>query len=110
MRCFQLMVLALLCLTLPAVAFEGPSQEIGKALFNSTTLGSNHKSCQQCHPNGKGLQEIGAYNDGQLREMINFCIRDALKGKMLDPDSQEISSLLLYVRSLAPAEENPGSN
>lgn len=81
-------------------ATEGPTVTMGEILFTSTTLGSNGKSCSSCHPGGKGLAEIGAYDDATLREMINFCIRDALKGKMFALESQELDSLLLYLRTL----------
>jgi cytochrome c len=83
-----------------AAAAEGPSVALGKTLFESTALSGNGKSCSTCHPAGKGLQEIGAYDDGQLKEMINFCIRDALKGKMFTPDAQELNALLAYLRTL----------
>lgn len=83
-----------------ATATEGPTVAMGEILFTSTTLGSNGKSCSSCHPGGKGLAEIGAYDDATLREMINFCIRDALKGKMFALESQELDSMLLYLRTL----------
>ncbi|RMF46844.1 MAG: cytochrome C [Deltaproteobacteria bacterium] len=83
-----------------AIATENPNRELGKALFESTALASNGKSCASCHPDGKGLQELDAYDDNMLREMINFCIRDALKGKMLPNDAQELESMRLYLRSL----------
>jgi hypothetical protein len=85
-----------------ALATEGPMVAMGQALFESTALGSNGKSCASCHPGGKGLAEIGAYDDSMLKEMINFCIRDALKGRMLVLESQELDSLLLYLRNLPP--------
>jgi mono/diheme cytochrome c family protein len=83
-------------------ATEGPTVAMGQALFESTALGSNGKSCASCHPAGKGLEEIGAYDDPVLKEMINFCIRDALEGKMFALDSQELDSMLLYLRTLPP--------
>jgi cytochrome c len=73
---------------------------MGKALFASTDLGSNGKDCASCHPDGKGLAETGAYDDLMLKEMINFCIRDALKGKMFALESQELDSMLSYLRTL----------
>lgn len=82
------------------LAKEVPSREMGKALFESAAVSTVGKSCATCHPDGKGLEKIDAYDDGMLREMINFCIRDALKGQMLPEDSQELESLLLYLRSL----------
>lgn len=84
-----------------ALATEGPTVAMGQTLFESTALGSNGKSCASCHPGGKGLAEIGAYDDPMLKEMINFCIRDALKGKMLALESQELDSMLLYLRTLS---------
>jgi len=83
-----------------ATATEGPTLALGEALFASHALGNNGKSCADCHPGGKGLEESGAYDDAQLKEMINFCIRDALAGRMFAPASQELDSMLLYLRSL----------
>lgn len=85
-------------------AVEGPALELGKTLFEATTLGQNGKSCASCHPDGKGLEEISAYDDAMLKEMINFCIRDALKGTMLSPQSQELEAMQRYLRSLGNPE------
>jgi cytochrome c len=85
-------------------AMEKPDLTMGQQLFSATKLGTNGKSCASCHPEGKGLHELAAYDDDMLREMINFCIRDAQKGKMLPLDSQEIESMLIYLRTL------PGQN
>lgn len=98
-------LMALMALTAgTATATEGPTAAMGKNLFTSTALGSNGKSCSNCHPGGKGLAEIGAYDDATLREMINFCIRDALAGRMFAPESQELESMLLYLRTLPRKE------
>ncbi|HAD03274.1 MAG: hypothetical protein A2005_04325 [Desulfuromonadales bacterium GWC2_61_20] len=86
---------------IPVWGLEENRGELGQRLFESTALGATGKSCASCHPGGKGLQETGSYDDGQLREMINFCIRDALKGKPLTTGSQELEALYAYVRSLA---------
>jgi mono/diheme cytochrome c family protein len=83
-----------------ALATEGPTVAMGQTLFESTALGVNGKSCASCHPAGKGLEEIAAYDDPMLKEMINFCVRDALEGKMFAPESQELDSMLLYLRTL----------
>ena len=83
-----------------ALAVEGPSVEMGENLFQAESLGTSGKSCSTCHLRGKGLDEIGAYSDDQLKEMINFCIRDALQGKTFDLESTELESMLLYLRSL----------
>ncbi len=88
----------LLCST--AVAEENSSLIRGKELFETTSLGTSGKSCSTCHPHGKGLEEIGAYDDPMLEEMINFCIRDALEGAMLEPTSPRLKAFRLYLRSL----------
>lgn len=75
------------------------SVEKGKALFNDTHLGPSGKSCNSCHPNGKGLDMAG--EEENLEDTINGCINRALKGKPLDDDSVEMQSLVLYIRSLA---------
>jgi len=102
----HLLLVASLLALLPAAAAatEGPTRSMGEALFASAELGSNGKSCADCHPQGKGLEELGAYDDGSLKEMVNFCIRDALAGRMFAPGSQELESMLLYLRSLTRAQ------
>ena len=90
--------LLLLLLVGNGYGMEGDSVGLGKRLFESTALGTSGGSCAGCHPQGKGLQEIGNYPAEQLREMINFCIRDALKGKILAEGSQELDALYNYVR------------
>jgi cytochrome c peroxidase len=94
-----LLALALLTATV-CYGEEAPSIELGQALFHSPALGSNGKSCSTCHAAGRGLAEIDAYTDAQLRDLVNACIRDALAGRMLSDGSQELDSLVLYLRSL----------
>ncbi len=72
----------------------------GKALFNDAKLGNNTsgKSCNSCHPDGKGLEKAGDRKD--LARFANSCIENALQGKPINPDSQEMEDLVAYVRSL----------
>ncbi|PLX98417.1 MAG: cytochrome C [Desulfuromonas sp.] len=100
MRQSILATLLILYAATPLMATEVPTVELGQKLFESTLIGSNGNSCSGCHPDGKGLEEIDAYDDGMLKEMTNFCIRDALKGEMMDLESTEIESFLLYLRKL----------
>jgi len=79
-------------------ANEAPSLSLGKTLFESTELGTNGKSCQSCHPQGKGLDKIGDFNDEELKDIINACLRDALGGKTISLESQEMEALHAYVR------------
>lgn len=101
MRIAQALIVLLLVSVSVCSGVEGPSLAVGKTLFEATTLGNNGKSCASCHSGGQGLKEIQTYDDGMLKEMINFCIRDALKGPMLSLESQELEALQRYVRSIA---------
>ena len=102
----MLRLLILMAFLVPIVSYafasDVTSVDLGAKLFNSNALGSNGKRCSSCHPDGKGLQEIGYYDDEMLKEMINFCIRDALQGEMLKPDSTELNALLGYVKEIRP--------
>jgi cytochrome c len=91
-------VLTLFGLTVSAAT--NPTLEQGRNIFNNTSLGSNGKSCAVCHPNGKGLDNLADYGDGELTGIINHCIRSALEGKELEPASMEMKSLIEYMRSL----------
>jgi cytochrome c len=88
----------LLLLGGPAFANEAPSLSLGKTLFESVDLGTTGKSCQSCHAQGKGLDMIGDFNDEELKDIINACLRDALGGKLISTDSQEMEALHAYVR------------
>ena len=91
-------LLLILCATYVS-AMETATFAIGEKLFQDNSLGTNNKSCATCHPDGKGLEESDTYDDSMLKEMVNFCIRDALKGEMRALDSTEINSFLIYLRA-----------
>lgn len=76
----------------------GASIEKGKKMFNDPKLGTTGKSCNSCHPDGKGLEQSGSRQD--LADIINGCITIPLKGKALDPKSVEMESMVLYIKSL----------
>lgn len=95
-----LIALLLILYATSAAAVETPTFAIGGKLFHDNNLGTNNKSCATCHPDGKGLEESSTYDDSMLKEMVNFCIRDALKGEMKDLDSTESNSFLIYLRAL----------
>jgi cytochrome c peroxidase len=79
-------------------AGESASAEKGKALFNDPKLGTTGKSCNTCHPDGKNIQKAATRRD--LDRIVNACITNSIKGKALDPQSVEMQSLILYIRSL----------
>jgi cytochrome c peroxidase len=78
----------------------------GKTLFNDPKLGFTGKTCQTCHPDGKGLEQAGG--KANLEDIINNCIMGPLKGKELEPKSAEMQSLVLYVKSLSA--KKPAAN
>ena len=83
-----------------AFADHHMSAQTGQKLFNDPTLGggAKGKSCNSCHPGGKGLEGAGVKKN--LEEMINACIEGPVGGKKLDPKSAEIVALKAYIVSL----------
>lgn len=94
-------LVTLVALASPAVAADGPSVERGKELFSSAELGTSGKSCAACHPDGKKLESAAAYDEEQLAGIVNQCIKKPLQGKVLDPGSTEMKSLIMYIRTFA---------
>lgn len=92
-----LVVLAVIAAAHAANAGGDVSLDRGKALFNDPRLGTNGRSCNECHPNGKGMDTAAKRPD--LPQMVNRCISGALNGKALDERSADMGSLLLYIRS-----------
>ena len=94
-----IMLAILLIMPLCVHATEAPTMDLGKTLFESTELGKKGRACVTCHPQGKGLDLVGDFNDTELKDIINACLRDAIGGKMISTESQEMEALLVYVRS-----------
>ena len=76
----------------------------GRALWVSGQLGSNGLACAQCHPNAvnthpetypKFQKQLGKV--AQLYEMVNWCLRNPLEGKPLNPDDPKMTELLSYI-------------
>lgn len=72
--------------------------ERGRMLFNDPNLGgsTNDKSCGSCHPGGSGLEDAS----GEITDILNRCIKNALAGESLDMDSQEMKDIIAYIKSL----------
>jgi cytochrome c len=96
----------MLAVAASALAGDATSPARGKELFTGKQLGTNGKSCSTCHPGGKGLEKAAAYDNEELGTVINQCITKPLKGTSLAPSSSEMKSMILYIRSLAPAAGN----
>ncbi len=84
-------------------------EERGKTLFNNAKLGGGTagKSCNSCHPGGKGLEKAGEKKEfnimgkkqKSLEEAVNFCIEMAIKGKAIDPKSDQMKDIVAYIES-----------
>jgi len=93
-----------------ALAFAAGNAEKGKALFSDPKLGGGTAgmSCTSCHPDGKGVEKAADRKD--LEKMVNTCIKNALKGKGIDPKSAEMADIVAYLKSLkgkVPTTETP---
>jgi cytochrome c len=85
-------------------------EERGKTLFNDPKFagGTAGKSCNSCHPGGKGLEmsadkkefKIMGKTQKSLEEAVNVCIEMANKGKAIDPKSEQMKDIVAYIKSL----------
>ncbi|MBS1212881.1 MAG: cytochrome [Proteobacteria bacterium] len=83
--------------------FQQVAQE-GRKLWTSPELGTNGVACAQCHPNAanthpetypKFQKQLGKVVT--LWEMVNWCIRNPLQGKPLDPSDAKMIAIQAYV-------------
>jgi cytochrome c peroxidase len=92
------------------LALAAGNAEKGKILFSDPKFGGSTSgmSCNSCHPDGNGVEKAADRKD--LEKMVNTCIKNALKGKGIDPKSAEMADVVAYLKSLkgkAPAAETP---
>jgi cytochrome c553 len=93
-----------------SVAFAAGDAEKGKTLFDDPKLagGTTGKSCSSCHPGGKGLDNVAdkktfvimGKKKESLEATVNYFIETTMKGKALDPNSEEMANLIAYMKSL----------
>jgi len=109
MKFIRIAFLSLIALGLTfTVAFAAAEAEKGKALFNDVKFAGGVKSCDSCHPNGKGLEKsadkkefnIMGKKQKSLEEAVNFCIINANKGKAIDVKSEQMKELVAYIKTL----------
>ncbi len=101
-------------------AMHHTPEDRGKAMFNDTKLGGGTagRSCNTCHPDGKGLEGVGNKNEWKtpggsfktLEEAVNMCITMALKGQALDVKSEQMKDIVAYLKSLKPAGATAPAN
>ena len=111
MKGIKIWLMAMVALSLIAsFCFAAGDIERGKALFNDPKLGggTSGKSCNTCHPAGKGLESVGEKKVWQtpggkhktLEDAINTCVVMALKGKALDTKSQDMTNMVAYMKTI----------
>jgi len=111
MKVFKISLLSMIALALVfSFAFAAGNVEKGKAFFNDPKAfnGTSGKSCASCHPDGKGLEKAAEKKEWKtpagpaktLKEAVNLCIVNALKGKALEPKSEEMKDIVAYIKSL----------
>ncbi len=91
-------------------------EEMGRALFSNPNFAGGQGACNDCHPNGRRLEKAGTKTtfhlmdktQNSLEEAINVCITQALNGKAIPVDSQEMKALASYIRSVG-AKAGSGS-
>jgi cytochrome c len=111
MKTFRIAVMCMMVFLLlfsVAYAKKHLPEERGKALFENPKFAGGVKSCNECHPGGKGLEKaadkkefkIMGKTQKSLEEAVNFCIENANKGKAIDPKSDEMKDIVAYIKSL----------
>ena len=91
-----------------AFAQQSSQVEKGRVLFNDPAFAGGKKSCNSCHPDGKGLEQAGmktrfsimGLEQNSLEEAINVCIVNANKGNAIDVNSAEMQEMVSYIKSL----------
>ena len=109
MKASKIVLFVLIVCSLVATgAFAAGDAAKGKVFFNDAKFAGGSKSCNECHPNGKGLDKAGDKKEftimgktqKSLEEAINFCIVGANKGKAIDVKSQQMQDMVAFIKSL----------
>jgi cytochrome c len=113
MKSIRITLLAMIAIGLVFSGVFAADVAKGKALFNDPKLGggTSGKSCNSCHPDGKGLmggkkEYVTPAPGGKkkthktLEEAVNWCIEMALKGKAIDPKGEDMANIVAYINSL----------
>ena len=109
MRILRLSLLSIIAVGLIfSFSFAAGNVEKGKSLFNDLKLAGGTKACNECHPGGRGLKKsgikkefnIGGKKQTGLEGAVNYCIVNANKGKAIDPESEDMTNIIAYIKSL----------
>ena len=109
MKIVKVVLISLLVVGLAVTfSFAAGDAAKGKAMFNDPKFAGGSKACNECHPNGKGLEKAGEQKEfhvmkqtqKSLEEAVNACIVGANKGKAIDVKSQQMQDVVAYIKSL----------
>jgi cytochrome c len=111
MKALKIAILSLMTAGLifsAAFAKQHLPEERGKTLFNDPKAFGGKKSCNECHPGGRGLENSAAKKEfhimgktqKSLEEAVNTCIVNANMGKAIDKNSDEMKDMVAYIKSL----------
>lgn len=89
-------------------AMEQRLDDIGKSHFMNPKFAGGQRACNDCHPNGRNLEKAGAKTKfslmgkevNSLEGAINLCITNAIMGKAIPEDSDEMKGMVSYIKSL----------
>jgi cytochrome c len=105
------LVLAVLVLMFVSVAYAAGNAERGQELFTDQSFAGskNARSCNTCHPGGKGLEGSGTKEFTSLmgiravsiEDIVNICIERPLEGRAIAHGSEDMKDMVAYIRSLA---------
>jgi thiosulfate dehydrogenase len=80
--------------------------EYGKQIFHSDKLlgGTIGVSCDMCHPDASNTHpetypkyQVQLQRVALLRDMIDWCIENPVKGKTMDPNDERLRALEAYI-------------
>lgn len=105
------------------VTSEKKNLAYGVKLWNDSSLGTSGLACASCHPGGEGLKKssfpkfIEMAGDVLTKDqMINFCMKNPMKGKPLSWNSQKLTAIAAYITANSkggdvknPCAKNPCS-
>lgn len=103
--CGMLTIIAVVIVLAIGAAYSGDVKK-GKALFSDSRLGTNGKSCNTCHSGGGDIDgsrktfNVLGEEISSLGGVVNFCIENAMDGKPLAGDSQEMEDIVSYISTL----------
>jgi|Deesub1362A_J573_1020465.scaffolds.fasta_scaffold00093_26 cytochrome c len=115
----KILGIVLFCIIVVGLTFTGAyavkkitPEERGRAFFRDANFADSKKSCDSCHPNGRGLEKAGGKKtfrimgkrQNSIEEAVNFCITRASKGKAIGTRSREMKDIVTYIKSLMKIE------